>query len=366
MPLKRYADMQSWFHQAHLFRLPQEELAELEQCHQIMSADIFGVYKREEAAVYKKGKIRALHSKKYQGKAGKKTRQNENQFLDLAIMQDTIRRKKLTIRRLEDAYSRSQSSVKAWNEIVHSIITRLRSKQQPVPGCQMSESELTALNEQVAPTTVMGALFDHFFARTQSKGKRTQVPSVLMHFALTVANTSPAAYDVLRGCGLHVMPSNSTIIRENNSGAQESGVSEQNLNRLSELRPTLQESDCTGYLQQDDVSIQSGIEYNRRTGELIGFVEDSPLNVATHFNNTAVSYKEVLPQVATHCSMWFFRSYSGKVALPVCADFINEKDKVKAFDMARQLLNIITLLHTRTFKVTAICQDNHRSNQVST
>lgn len=105
--------------------------------------------------------------------------------------------------------------------------------------------------------------------------------------------------------------------------------------------------------------------YHRKSGQFIGMVDDSPLNIAATVNDTETPFAEAIPKVATHCNMWFFLSYDRSVAMVVHPEFVHESDSLKPFNMAMLLLRLIGSLALRGFTVTSVCTDSHQSNIVS-
>lgn len=95
-----------------------------------------------------------------------------------------------------------------------------------------------------------------------------------------------------------------------------------------------------------------------------GFVFSNPLRIAEAVNTKG--YGAIVPDIATHISVWYARSFDGRVSLPVAMYLLNEKGYTKQYDLALQHLEIVSKLGVHGVHIAAVTQDQHRSNVVRT
>lgn len=110
--------------------------------------------------------------------------------------------------------------------------------------------------------------------------------------------------------------------------------------------------------------VVQGITYNRRTMELEGFAEISPLAAAKQIN-ADTGFDAVVPHVATHMTVTYYRSWDKSVSVPMAAFPVNSTGFTKEHDMLLAQQEIMSKMHARGFMLHAECLDSHKSNVVS-
>ena len=263
------------------------------------------------------------------------------------------------------------------------------------------------LKDLVSPTSVLGALFDVCMQRAETD--QTHVLS----FALSILNKSPTAYRHLRGA-LPGLPSPSTLslftyVAALTPWALTLVIALIKSSTLFADRSTSQHTDSQGVdkhtlqivkdhvrglpldhprrhcsLQFDELSIQSGLQYRASTGELIGFVTQSPFtaqamgsggadispDAPTGSEKTeraliAAQHDQLSDGLSTLARVFLIHSFDRLLTMAVSTQFVRDDGVGKQFDTAMCIMSILTDLATIDVHIHGITADNHASNTVS-
>lgn len=121
----------------------------------------------------------------------------------------------------------------------------------------------------------------------------------IIRFCLSLHAKSPAAYKELKDSGVLVLPSQRTLRDYRNFFKPKPGFNSKNIERLKEHAKDYFDIQRYVVLNFDEMKIQSKLVYDKRTNELIGFVDlgEEKLNEALTSTN----------ELATHALVFFVR-----------------------------------------------------------
>jgi hypothetical protein len=97
-----------------------------------------------------------------------------------------------------------------------------------------------------------------------------------------------------------------------------------------------------------------------------GLKDTSPLTLAQQMNSQGKTYKDIMPEIATHIAVWYFRSLRGDLSLPIATVAITDKSKTRSLDMIHWFLTLTGVLDAHGFIVRYFVADGHRINVVRT
>ena len=110
------------------------------------------------------------------------------------------------------------------------------------------------------------------------------------------------------------------------------------------------------------VAVQ-GLLFNGN-GKLVGFKEETPLALARRASNPSLDFKALIPEMATHANVFYFRGHTGVISFPFATYFINQTDSNKPYDMVLDLVQCAAALAMCSLKITAVTVDLHPTNLV--
>lgn len=108
----------------------------------------------------------------------------------------------------------------------------------------------------------------------------------IIRFCLSLHAKSPAAYKELRDSGILVLPSQRTLRDYRNFFKPKPGFNSENIDRLNELSRDYFGIQRYVVLSFDEMKIQSKLVFDKRSSELIGFVDLGEDNVNEAFTST--------------------------------------------------------------------------------
>jgi hypothetical protein len=96
---------------------------------------------------------------------------------------------------------------------------------------------------------------------------------MMVRFAILVHSQSPAAYRTLRELGVIKLPAESTLRDYTNVLHPRSGFQIEVFMELKELAENLEDNERWVCLLHDEIKLKSGLVYDKRSDELIGFID---------------------------------------------------------------------------------------------
>lgn len=112
------------------------------------------------------------------------------------------------------------------------------------------------------------------------------------------------------------------------------------------------------------VRCTQGLTYNFRLRAYVGFADSSPLDLGKRLNNANANYTDMVSDLATHISVWYYHNTTGNLSMPVATFATTEKSKVRQFDMALRSFDVIARLKLYGFDVLYTITDGHSCNVV--
>lgn len=95
---------------------------------------------------------------------------------------------------------------------------------------------------------------------------------MLIRLAILIQSRSPLAYDTLRNTGILKLPGKSTLRDYTNAIQPTVGFSASAIEELKRLSKDLKDSERYVVLLHDEMSIKADLVYDKRSGEVVGFV----------------------------------------------------------------------------------------------
>ena len=110
---------------------------------------------------------------------------------------------------------------------------------------------------------------------------------MMVRFAILLHSQSPSTYRTLREVGVLKLPAESTLRDYTNVLHPKSGFQMEVFIELKQMAEALKENERWVCLLHDEIAIKSGLVYDRRSGELVGFAHTQRTgiaedNLATH------------------------------------------------------------------------------------
>lgn len=212
-------------------------------------------YQEESKRVHNKELIRELHGLNYNGEYGSRTSQEDG----LVALHDNVTDQKRLVKRKQDTVKSLKIQLATVNDLVTSVFGALdKDAHAFLADSGMDHNTIEELRHLAGPSTMLGAMQQHWLQNLGKSRTTMAYPPMLIHFALLVHNTSPSAARKVRACFPLMFPSEATLRRANNTKAASSGVGEDALKLAWELShgPHVKKEDRFGTLENDDVSIQ--------------------------------------------------------------------------------------------------------------
>ena len=128
---------------------------------------------------------------------------------------------------------------------------------------------------------------------------------MIIRFCLAIASKSGSAYDELRDSGVICLPSRRTLRDYRNAIRPQTGFSIQIIEELKKMTSNLEGHQKFVCLSFDEIKIESGLVFNKYTGQIIGF---------TDLGDTDINEKE--KSLATHALLFFIRGISCDLKFP--------------------------------------------------
>ena len=118
----------------------------------------------------------------------------------------------------------------------------------------------------------------------QSGPKGMRWHPMMLRLAILLHSRSPAAYDTLRNTGVLRLPGESTLKDYSNVYHPEPGFQKSALDELSKKAKHLKDNERFVVLLHDEMMIKSDLVFDKRSGNLVGFVQDgcTQTGLATH------------------------------------------------------------------------------------
>ncbi len=107
--------------------------------------------------------------------------------------------------------------------------------------------------------------------QSSSSGRRYH-PQII-RFALSVHGKSPSAYRELRDSGALVLPSESVLLDYKNYFTPKAGINNENVDELRRKVSSFTEVQRYIVLVMDEMKIQSGLVFDKHSGNLVGFID---------------------------------------------------------------------------------------------
>ena len=133
---------------------------------------------------------------------------------------------------------------------------------------------------------------------------------MIIRFCLAIASKSGSAYDELRDSRVLCLPSRRTLRDYRNAICPQTGFNFQIIEELKTMTLNLEGHQRFICLSFDEMEIESGLVFNKYTGQIIGFTDlgDTDINEAT---------LEKEKSIATHALLFFIRGISCDLKLPL-------------------------------------------------
>ena len=199
--------------------------------------------------------VKELNGLQYKGVYGTRTADDDV----LVTLHQSVEDQTLLVQRKRDNVVKLRGQLDTLNDIVSSVFEALgKDAKVYLKDTGMDNATIEELQRLTGPTTIFGAMQRYWFSQLGKSRTTVSYPPMLLHFALLVHNTHPAAARRVRA-GLPLMfPSETTLRRHNNTKESSSGICEHGLKVAWDLSnaPTVSDSDRIGVVENDDVSIQ--------------------------------------------------------------------------------------------------------------
>ena len=133
---------------------------------------------------------------------------------------------------------------------------------------------------------------------------------MIIRFCLAISSKSESAYDELRDSGVLCLPSRRTLRDYRNAIRPQTGFNFQIIKELKTMTLNLEDHQRFICLSFDGMKIESGLVFNKYTGQIIGFTDlgDTDINEAT---------LEKEKSVPTHALLFFIRGISCDLKYPL-------------------------------------------------
>ena len=162
---------------------------------------------------------------------------------------------------------------------------------QAIDHITVKESLHKQLKECIDTSTIDDPLAKLFWEQqkkafsTKNSGMRWH--PMMIRLAIMLRSQSPAAYDSIRGMGILKLPGESTLRDYTNSIHPQEGFNLEILDEVKKATHDLKDHQRYVVLLHDEMTIQSDLVYDRRSGEVVGFINKNRWdmgadNLATH------------------------------------------------------------------------------------
>ena len=105
----------------------------------------------------------------------------------------------------------------------------------------------------------------------QSSGSGRRYHPQIIRFALSVHGKSPSAYRELRDSGALILPSERVLRDNKNYFTPKAGINNENVDELRKKVSSFTEVQRYVVLVMDEMKIQSGLVFDKHSGNLVGF-----------------------------------------------------------------------------------------------